>query len=87
MTSGMGPFHAETAEGYAGVCDLPGKSEKQIALITTSGRGTRGQRMDRRPVLLTLRDGFAAVGRGTADDRGRPSSHCLPQKFLKDNKA
>ena len=49
IASGMGLF-TRNCEGYVGYADLPGKSEKQIALIT-SGRGTRGQRMDRRPVL------------------------------------
>lgn len=50
IASGMGLF-TRNCEGYVGYADLPGKSEKQDRAHHTSGRGTRGQRMDRRPVL------------------------------------
>lgn len=50
IASGMGLF-TRNCEGYVGYADLPGKKRKTDRAHHTSGRGTRGQRMDRRPVL------------------------------------
>ena len=74
IASGIGLF-TRNCEGYVGYADLPGKSEKQIALIT---------HLDVVPEGSGWTDSRWGAAQPTI--RGRPSSHCMPQNFLR-NKA
>ena len=78
----MGLF-TRNCEGYAGYADLPGKSEKQIALITHLDVVPEGSGWTGDPFCMTLRDGFA-VGRGTADDKGPAVITLYAAKFFKE---
>lgn len=82
IASGMGLF-TRNCEGYAGYADLPGKSEKQIALITHLDVVPEGSGWTGDPFCMTLRDGFA-VGRGTADDKGPAVITLYAAKFFKE---
>ena len=81
IASGMG-LSTRNCEGYAGYADLPGKSEKQIALITHLDVVPEGSGWTGDPFCMTLRDGFA-VGRGTADDKGPAVITLYAAKFFK----
>lgn len=82
IASGMGLF-TRNCEGYVGYADLPGKSEKQIALITHLDVVPEGSGWTGDPFCMTLRDGFA-VGRGTADDKGPAVITLYAAKFFKE---
>ena len=82
IASGMG-LSTRNCEGYVGYADLPGKSEKQIALITHLDVVPEGSGWTGDPFCMTLRDGFA-VGRGTADDKGPAVITLYAAKFFKE---
>lgn len=82
IASAMG-LSTRNCEGYIGYADLPGKSERQIAIaahldVVPAGSGWFGD-----PFCMGIKDGFA-VGRGTADDKGPAAVALYVAKFFRE---
>lgn len=80
MARGMG-LAPHSCEGYFGYADLPGKSEKQLGVIThldvvPAGNGWAGD-----PFGMIRREGYV-LGRGVADDKGPAVLTLYAAKFF-----
>lgn len=76
-------LEARSLDGYMGIADLPGESEKQIAVIAhldvvPAGNGWTGD-----PFCMEEKDGYI-IGRGVADDKGPAVTALYAAKFFRE---
>lgn len=76
-------FSSQNLEGYIGVADMPGESERQIGIICHSDVVPEGDGWTCPPFDITRKDGYL-IGRGTADDKGPMVVAMHAAKFLRD---
>jgi succinyl-diaminopimelate desuccinylase len=70
-------------EGYLGYADLPGVSDKQIAMIAHTDIVPVGTGWHYDPYTVTRKDGYL-IGRGVLDDKGPCVVSFYAAKFFKD---
>ena len=80
MARGMG-FETRSVDGYMGVADLPGESNKQIAVIAHLDVVPAGNGWTSDPFCMIEKDGYI-IGRGTSDDKGPAVTAMYAAKFL-----
>ena len=76
-------LETKNVDGYMGVADLKGKSDRQIAVIAHLDVVPAGNGWDSDPFCMIEKDGYI-IGRGTADDKGPAVVALYAAKFLRE---
>ncbi|WP_077597710.1 Sapep family Mn(2+)-dependent dipeptidase [Olsenella urininfantis] len=79
-------LEAHDCEGRIGYADLPGKSEKQIAMIAHTDIVPEGTGWTFDPFKMTRKDGYL-IGRGVLDDKGPFVLELYAAKYFADQVA
>lgn len=82
MARGFG-LETKNVNGYMGVADLKGASDKQIAVIAHLDVVPAGNGWNSDPFCMIEKDGYI-IGRGTADDKGPAVVAMYAAKFLRE---